>query len=360
MQKLLLLILIGVLTLSTVIIAQERTVLIPKRLPDMPLTYEDTDDIFGESYRWIHEGAVNEGAAKLRTLIGNAGYTMDPNAYYVVVANFTDRFSPIGMFRGDGTAEEDSEFLRTRMYGLNSDNLYFIMITREPNVNAYVSVMATEKDSPFSEALIQVLGLFFPIPTNQAATLDSPDRTTYIDVRQFDLPEAYHKFSDLSFIVKKELSDELAIASQVFDNTSLEQWSFGVATAVTSIDDVNIIIGADGSIIIEPKPSLDPAQFLTLNYHFSPFDSKRQNFGNSLHALVGIRLTNFMEGMVGIGASVDLGLAALGFFAGYSVEVANDLEDGFEIGQVLDNPDVDPFKTRFIGKPRVGLQIKFP
>ncbi|MGH1365850.1 MAG: hypothetical protein ACRBF0_19985 [Calditrichia bacterium] len=359
MQKGILLLLACVMMLSQFAIAQERTVLIPKRLPDMPLTYEDTDDIFGESYRWIHEGAVNEGAAKLRTLVENAGFTMDPNAYYVVVANFTDRFSPIGLFRGDGTAE-DSEFLRTRMYGLNSDNLYFIFITREANVNAYVSVMATEKDSPFNQALLQVLGLFFPIPTNAAATLDSPNRTTYIDVRKFDLPEAYQEFSDLSFIVKKELSDEMAIASQVFDNTSLEQWSFGVATAVTSIDDVNIIIGADGSIIIEPKPTLDPAQFLTLNYHFSPFDSKRQNFGNSLHALVGIRLTNYMEGMVGVGASFDLGLAALGIFAGYSVEVANDLQDGFAVGDVLANQDVDPFKTRFIGKPRIGLQIKFP
>ena len=38
-------------------------------------------------------------------------------------------------------------------------------------------------------------------------------------------------------------ADEFDLARGIFDNTAKERWSFGVATAITTVDDVDIIIG---------------------------------------------------------------------------------------------------------------------
>lgn len=342
-----------VLLFTTLLLnGQDQAVLIPTPVTESPLKYEDSSDLFGKSYRWFLEGNVVEGTNLLREVIGNAGFQLDPNKYYVVVANFTDNFSPIGILHGE------DDFLNTRLYGLGADDLYFIMVTRRESPQTYVSTFATAKASPSMENLLPFLSLFIPIipPTSIA----SANNDTWVDVRKFTIPEPFRKNSDLSFLVKKDLGDDHVLAQAVFDNTSRERWTYGIATAITSANDVNLIIGSDGSIIVEPKPDLDLANFAIVNYHFSAIDTKSKRFQDSFHLLAGIRLTDFIEPVAGIGAGFDLGAINLGLFAGYSVEVANELEDGFAVGDVLTDPEVDPFKTTLRGKLRFGLHVSFP
>jgi len=73
----------------------------------------------------------------------------------------------------------------------------------------------------------------------------------------------------------------------------------------------------------------------------------------------GIRLVDFIEPIAGVGAGFDLGFFDLALFAGYSIEFANELEEGYSIGQQI-NDEVDPFKLKLRGKPRFGIQVKFP
>lgn len=331
--------------------AQDKAILIPKQVEGAPFMFDDQEDLFGQAYRWFLEGEVERGANNLREIVANAGYSIDPKSYYVVVANFTDSLSPIGMFHGD------DDFLNTRMFGLHPKNLFYIFISREEGAPSFLSVLATAKTAPFYENLPAFLGLFLPIPP--IGGLKIPGQKTWVDVRQFEVPQAYRKNSDLSFLVKKKLSDEQVLASAVFDNTAKERWSFGIATAITSVNDVDITIGNDGTIIVEPKPNLDLATFAVINYHFSPVDTKAKTFGTSFHLLGGIRLANFMEPIAGIGGGVDLGILDLHLFAGVSVEVANELKTGYNIGDTV-TKDVDPFKIKLRAKPRFGLEIKFP
>ena len=100
--------------------------MVPKRIAGAPFKFDDQEDLFGQAYRWFLEGEVSVSAEKLRELITNAGFEMAPNSYYVLVAHFTDSFSPIGMFH------ESDDFLSTRMYGLNADNLYYISFILTP------------------------------------------------------------------------------------------------------------------------------------------------------------------------------------------------------------------------------------
>ena len=67
----------------------------------------------------------------------------------------------------------------------------------------------------------------------------------------------------------------------------------------------------------------------------------------------------FLEPILGIGGGFSLDIIDLHVFAAYSVEFANELEEGFAIGQEVDK-EVDPFKLKIRGKPRFGLEIKFP
>jgi len=333
------------------VFAQEKTILIPKQVEGAPFMFDDQEDLFGQAYRWFLEGEVERGANNLREIVANAGYSIDPKSYYVVVASFTDSLSPIGMFHGD------DDFLNTRMYGLHPNNLFYIFISRKKGAPSFLSVLATAKTAPFYENLPAFLGLFLPIPP--IGTVKIPGQKTWVDVRQFKIPDAYRKNSDLSFLVKKKLSDEHVLASAVFDNTAKERWSFGIATAITSINDVDIKIGNDGTIIVEPKPNLDLATFAVINYHFTPVDTKAKTLGTSFHLLSGIRLANFMEPIAGIGGGVDLGFLDLHLFAGVSVEVANELKAGYNIGDTV-TKDVDPFKIKLRAKPRFGIEIKFP
>ncbi len=338
---------------TTGVFAQEKSVLLPKRLEGSPFKVTDSDDKFGQAYRWFIEGEVDSGTVRLKELIAHAGISLDPTAYYIVAANFDDGFTPIGMIHGS------DHFLNTRMFGLGESNLYYMFITRDEGTQSYVSVLATKKSSPAAENLLPFLSLFIPVIPASVATLADADKETYIDIRQFEVPKAYRKNADLSFLVKKQLSDERMLGRADFDNTAKERFSYGIATAITSIDDLDIIIGNDGTIIVRPKDNLDLATFAALNIHLKPIDTKAKNFGNSFHLMAGIRLTNFIEPLVGLGASFDLGAFDLGIFGGYSVEVANELEEGFEIGQRID-AEVDPFKIKLRGKPRFGLQVKFP
>lgn len=334
--------------------AQDKAVLIPKPIPNSPFKVDDSEDVFGQAYRWFLEGEVDRGAEKIKDLLTKAGFQLKPDKYYVVVANFTDNFSPIGMFYNS------SDFLNTRMYGLKPDNLYYIFITRKEEPKSYVSVMATSKASPFEENLLPFLSLFIPIiQPADAIGIEAVGATTLIDIRQFEIPEAFRKHSDLSFLVKNDLSDEDVLARAIFDNTSKERWSYGIGTAITSVDDVDIIVGDDGTIIVKPKPNLDLATFAVLNYHFKAVDTKAKSFGNSFHLMGGIRLVDFIEPIIGVGGGFDLGVFDLALFAGYSVEFANELEAGYSIGQKID-AEVDPFKLKIRGKPRFGIQIKFP
>ena len=338
------------------VFSQQRTVLIPGPVGETPYKVDDQEDLFGKAYRWFLEGAVVEGQEQLRLIINKAGVTLDPNAYYIVVAHFSDTFAPMGLIHD---AEEDHEFLNTRMYGLTENNLYYIFITRNESSDSYISALITEKASPSQENLAAFLSLFIPIipPANLPEGIEGRD--TWVDVRQFTLPEAYRKNSDISIVVKKKIEEEEFLARQVFDNTSRERWSYGIATAITSINDVDIIVGNDGTIIVRPKPQLDLAAFAVVNYHFKPVDTKSKKFETSFHLMTGIRLIDFIEPIVGAGFAFDLGFFDLAIFGGVSVEFANELKDGFQIGDAIDE-EVDPFKLKLRPKPRFGLQVKFP
>ena len=350
MQRLMIVMLI--LMFAAVSLAQDRAILPHKQVPGAPFAVDDPDDLFGQAYRWFIEGAVEEGALHLRTLVKKAGIELDPESYYVVVAHFTDTVNPIGLFHGS------DDFLSTRMYGLGENNLYYIFLSREEGAPSFLSVVATSKSSPFEENLPAFLGFFISLPGAKAAAAPAGVKT-YIDVRQFTVPEPFRKNSDLSFLVKKDLSEDRVLAKAVFDNTSKERWSYGVATAVTSVNDVDIIIGDDGTIIVEPKPNLDLASFAVINYHFKPVDTKAKTIATSIHLLGGLRLARTVEPILGVGGGIPVGFVDLHLFAGYSLEFANELKEGFAIGQKID-AEVDPFQLKVRGKPRFGIEIKFP
>lgn len=348
---------IGILALILFVpgfnLAQERMILMPKELPGAPFEYSDTNDLFGKAYRWFLESEPNLAADSLRKLVKLAGIRIDPGSYYVVVANFTDSFTPIGLFH------ENVDFLSTRMFGLNKKNLYYIFISRQREGKSFLSVLATVKESPFMKNLPAFLGLFLPSPISKIKPQSLTSRETWIDVRQFDIPNEFQKFSDLSFLIKSDLSAENFLASATFDNTSKERWSYGIATAITTVKDVDITVGSDGRIIVRPKPNLDLATFAVLNYHFQPVDTEAPTLASSFHLLGGLRLAEFPEPIIGVGGGINLNVLSLHLFVGYSVEIANQLKSGYTIGQKI-NRSVDPFKIKLLGKPRFGIEIKFP
>ena len=220
--------------------AQERAILVPKPITGSPFQVDDSDDLFGTAYRWFLEGEYELGLDSLKKLIKASGFQILPGNYYVVMANFTDSFSPIGLIH------EDDDFFSTRMYGLKENNLYYIYISRQREGKSFLSVLVTAKDSPFMENLPLFIGIFQPLVSIDAQVLSG--ETTWIDIRQFNVPVPFRKFSDLSFIIKPSLSEEKILAKTVFDNTSKERWSYGIASAITTAKDVDIIVGADGKI----------------------------------------------------------------------------------------------------------------
>ncbi len=330
--------------------AQERAVILARPVDGSPFIFDDQNDLFGKAWRWFLQGEAEMAGDSLKKLISASGYVLRPDAYYMVVAHFNDNMVPVGLMHGDG------DFMSTRLYGLSQDNLYYIFITRSLEQPSYLSAMLTAKQSPFSQNLPAFLGLFFPIPGISGESLTF--RTT-VDVRQFRVPEPFRKNCDISIIVKKELADEYNLATAVFDNTAKERWSFGVATAITGAQDLDFIVGDDGTIMIRPKPYLDLAAFGVVNYHFSPVDTKAKTLAGSFHALAGVRLAQFFEPLIGIGAGFPADVVDVHFFAGMSVEFADVLKDGFAVGEKI-TQEIDPFKLKVRPKFRFGIELKFP
>jgi len=331
--------------------AQEQAILVPEPLPGSPFQVNDEKDLFGQASRWFLEGNYQRGADTLRSIIRAAGVELDPQSYYVVVANFSDKVTPIGLFH------EDDDFFSTRLYGLEEKNLYYIYLSRQREGASFLSVLATAKQSPFMENLPLFLGLFLPVPTAEIEV--ARGEVTYVDVRRFTVPQAFRKFCDLSFLVKADLASERVLAKTVFDNTSLERWSYGIATAITGVNDVDLVVGNDGKITVKPKPNLDLAAFAVINYHFKPVGTKAKTLASSLHLLGGLRLSNYLEVLLGVGGGVDFSFFGLHLFAGYSVEFADALKEGYNINDKITSEE-NPFKLNIRGKPRVGIEIKFP
>ncbi|MCK6561324.1 hypothetical protein HUU39_16370 [candidate division KSB1 bacterium] len=331
--------------------AQEKVVIVPKRVESAPRAVNDSTDLFAKSYRFFIEGETDMAVDSLRKLIDQSGLKLNPDAYYIVVANFTDRVSPIGLLHGN------SSFLDTRLYGLKSDSLYYLFISRTENAPSFVSVMLKTKKTPFEAnlpAFLQLIGFGLP------GALDQPEqKTTWLDLRRFEVPEKFQKVSDISVIVKKSLEEDRYLAAAVFDNTPLERWSYGIATAITTLNDVTLEIGEDGTIVVRPKPTGDLAAFGVVNFHFKPVDTKAPTLASSVHLLGGLRLATHIEPLLGLGIGLPIAAFELHVFAGGSLAFQNELKAGFQIGQRVLN-EQDPFKLKLKAYPRFGLELKFP
>ncbi|MDZ7266929.1 MAG: hypothetical protein ONB48_05850 [candidate division KSB1 bacterium] len=331
--------------------AQEKVVIVPKRVERAARAVNDSTDLFAKAYRFFIEGEPDMAADSLRKLIALSGLQLNPAAYYIVVANFTDRVSPIGMFHGNAS------FLDTRLYGLKSDTLYYLFIARTENAPSFVSVMLKTKKTPFEAnlpAFLQLIGFGLP------GALEQPEqKMTWLDLRRFEIPPKFQKISDISVIVKKSLEDDRYLAAAVFDNTPLERWSYGIATAITTLNDVTLEIGEDGTIVVRPKPRGDLAAFGVINFHFKPVDTKAPSLASSLHLLGGLRLATHIEPLLGVGMGLPIAAFELHVFAGGSLAFQNELRSGFQIGQRVLS-EQDPFKLKLKAYPRFGLEVKFP
>ena len=326
--------------------AQDRAVLIPKSVR-APYVTDDSQDLFGKAWRFYRDGFTNSAADSLKKLIAEFGFKLKKNHYYIVVANFTPEETAIGMFHGD------SYFHDTRLYGLQSDSLFYIFISRDKDAKSYLSTVITRKESYFETVLPYFIGLF-PILTQTVA-----ENRTWMDVRKFEIPEKFQKNCDISVIVKKNFSDDRFLAREIFDNTSLEKWSFGIATALTSVDDVDFVL-ENGRIVVKPKPKGDLATFGLVNYHFKPVDTKGRTMATSFHISGGLRISQTIEPVLGIGFGIPIDVIDLHLFIGYSVEFAQELKTEYQIGQDISGDVVDPFKLNIRGKPRIGIEVKFP
>jgi hypothetical protein len=337
------------LILSASLSAQEQVVVIPKPVPDAPFFSMDPANLFAKAYHLFREGLAAPAIDSLKKLIDESGIKLDLRNYYILVANFTDGASPIGLLH------EGGDFFNTRLYGLRDAKLYYIYISRQRRGASFVSTLLISKDSPFIEALPQFLGLFIPfLPTGLGFRGQD---TTWVDMREYEIPEQFQKFANISVLVKTELEAEKVLATITLDNTSKERWSYGVATAITSVQDVDFVIGDDGVIRIQPKPRGNLATFAVLNFNFKPVDTKARTLSTSFHLLGGMRLARVIEPILGIGFGVPVGFIEVHLFAGYSLEFAQELKTGFAVGQ---RATEDPFKTKLRAKPRFGIELKFP
>ncbi len=336
------------------LLAQDKVVVVPKQIAGAPFVVEDDADLFAKAYRFFIDGEVEMAADSLKKLLAKSNYKINPKAYYIVVANFTDRVSPIGLLH------EGSEFLDTRFYGLQTDSLYYMFLSHTENAPSFVSVLLKTKPTPFQENLPAFLSLFFGGSLPGVATTGQKPEKVWIDVRRFEIPKKFRKISDIAVQVKKDLSDDRVLANMVFDNTPKERWSFGIATAITTINDVALEVGENGQIIVRPKPNGDLAAFGVLNFHFVPVDTKAPTLGSSLHLLAGLRLATHIEPIVGIGIGLPVSGFDLHVFGGASLAFNNVLKEGFKIDGKPLEAEVDPFKIDLKFYPRFGLELKFP
>lgn len=352
MRRFFLLLAVFALSLPAVY-AQDKVVVVPKQVAGAPFVVQDDTDLFAKSYRFFIDGEVEMAVDSLKKLLDKSNYKLNPKAYYIVVANFTDRVSPIGLLH------EGSDFLDTRFYGLQTDSLYYIFLSRTENAPSFVSVLLKTKPTPFQENLPAFISLFFGGSLPGVASSGQSPEKVWIDVRRFEIPQKFRKISDIAVLVKKDLSEDRVLANAVFDNTPRERWSFGIATAITTINDVELEVGENGEIIVRPKPNGDLAAFGVLNFHFVPVDTKAPTLGSSLHLLAGLRLATHIEPLVGIGIGLPFAGFELHVFGGGSLAFKNVLKAGFEINKPVPT-EVDPFKTEIKFYPRFGLELKFP
>lgn len=338
------------LVLSNSLFAQDRIITVPKPVQGAPFKVTDEEDLFGKAYRWFLEGEVEWAADSLAKLIGLSGFSMNPNDYHIVVADYGDEMVPIGMLHAG------SDFTDTRLYGLKDADLYYIFISEKEKAENFLSVTLTRKDSPFQQGLLDFVSLFLPL---EGVPLTTQVREVWLDIRKFEIPEKFQSNSDINVIVKRQVDSEDFLATALFDNTAREHWSFGIATAITTVDDVDFIVD-QGRIVIRPKPQGDFAMFGVINYHFQAVDTKQPTVPSSFHLLAGLRLDNTIEPIVGLGFGFPTGIPVeVHFFGGISVEFANELKSGFSIGQEI-SEEVDPFGLELRVRPRFGLELKFP
>ncbi len=339
------------LAASSSLLAQNKIITVPKPVEGTPFKVNDSGGLLGKAYRWFMEGEVRWAADSLVKLIDASGFRMNPNDYHIVVTNFTDKLTPIGLLHAG------SDFMDTRLYGLHDANLYYIFISKRENAESFLSVTLTAKDSPFQSGILDFIRLFVPIPIAQSISGGATD--VWLDIRKFEIPEKFQKNSDINVIVKKDLGTEEFLAVAEFDNTAKEQWSFGIATAITSANDVDIIVD-NGVIVVKPQPFGDFASFGVLNYHFSPVDTKQPTVASSFHLLGGLRLAGYVEPLVGVGFGFPTGFPIeVHLFGGISANFTNKLKSGFAVGdQVAEG--VDPFKLKVRVRPRFGIELKFP
>lgn len=331
--------------------SQDRQIVIPKKVAGSPYVFEDSQDLFGKAWRFYRDGFTDWATDSLKKLISDMGLEINKNDYYIVVANYNDSETPIGMLHGDAS------FHDTRIYGLKSASLYYIYISRSEETSSYLSAVLVSKPSYFEEVLPYFVGLF-PI-FSQATVQVSGEFRTWMEVRKFDIPKNFRQNCDINIIVKKDLADERFLAHEVFDNTSLERWSFGIGTAVTSVNDVDIIID-NGVIVVRPKPKGDLAAFGLVNYHFKAVDTKARRLATSFHLSGGLRISETIEPILGLGFGIPFDFIDLHLFAGYSVEFAQQLKSNYYVGQDVTGENVDPFDLKLRGKARFGIEIKFP
>jgi hypothetical protein len=339
-----------IVLISTFVFAQDQMILVPKAINWTPYVVSDTGDLFGKAWRFYREGYTIAASDSLKKLVALTGFHLKKNNYYIVVANFTASETPIGMFHGDAA------FHDTRLYGLKSDSLYYIFISRDDSAKSYISALATRKGSHFEENLVHFISLF-PIFSQVRSQVVGENRT-WIDIRKFEVPKKMQENCDLNVIVKKDFIDETFLARAIFDNTSLEKWSFGIASAVTTVDDIDFVID-NGSIIVRPKPTGDLANFGVINYYFKPVDTKARLIAPAFHLLGGLRVARVIEPIIGAGLGIPVSAIELHLFVGFSLEFAQKLASGYDVNDLVTKAE-DPFKLKLRGKPRIGIEVSFP
>jgi len=337
-------------TIST-IFSQERMILIPEKVANSELTYIDSTNTFRNMIIFLEDGDVKNAADSLKKVLVDAGLNIKKNFYYIVVVNYDKKHNIIGMFH------KNNSFLSTRLYGLKSDSLYYVFVTDDSTMETSISAIVTRKESNFSKNLSGFLSLFQLGDIFSVKPMEFRERKAFISIRKFDVPQKFQKYCDITVVAKDESKNKELVRS-IFDNTSLERWSYGIATAVTNVNDIDYDI-EDGAVTIKPKPKGDLASFGVINYHFKPVDTKSRTFSSSVHLLGGLRVSTTIEPILGIGAGVPVSLINLHFFAGYSLEFAQILKEGIKVGEIVKS-STDPFKLKVRGKPRFGVEVNFP
>ena len=84
-KKIMLLSLLTLLLLNITSFAQDRVVLVPKKVSNSPYVIDDSQDLFGKAWRFYRDGFTDMAADSLKKLIELFGYNLKKNNYYIVV-----------------------------------------------------------------------------------------------------------------------------------------------------------------------------------------------------------------------------------------------------------------------------------